>query len=565
MAYAKTKTTWRWLWEKHDQTKNILAKTLQFFSTNPKKLYQQTAVSVKANSTDGNEEQSEENYSGDPDNRSYSKKQKIGFVLGPLLFILIQLFLRPEGLEMSAISTLAIVAWVATWWITEAMPIPVTSVLPVILYPLTGALDPAAAYAPYANDIIFLIMGGFVIAIAMEKWKLHKRIALIIVSICGTTTDRVILGFVAATGFLSMWISNTATTMLMVPIAIALVQQVSDSFKNNPEINTRKGDFVFGKALMLSIAYAATVGGLGTIVGSPGNAIFVGVVDQLYGVQITFAQWMIFGVPISVLLLGIVWILLTKFVYPSSFKEIPGGREYIESERMALGKTSGEEKLVLAVFLLAAFAWITRTFLIAPFLPGLTDAIIAVIAAVLLFMIPAPNHRGMRLLDWSIAKDLPWGIALLYGCGLSLAAGFTQTGLSTYLGEQLTVLEGIPIFVILIILVTITIVMTELMSNGASATMLYPIMGSLALAIGVHPYGLMLAACLAVTASFMLPVSTPPNAIVFGTGYVRMNDMIKAGIWLNLIIIVLVPPLVYYVIPVLWDFNIYEIPSVFLN
>lgn len=560
MSATKLENTWGWLWDKHQQTKNIIKRTFTFFTTSPNKTFQGAGELPNSNGGEGGNKSPKAPYE-----RSYSTKQRVGLILGPLFFILILLFLKPDGLEMNAISTLGIVAWVATWWITEAVPIPVASVLPVILYPLTGALEPEVAYAPYANDIIFLIMGGFVVALAMEKWKLHKRIALLIVSISGTSTNRVILGFVAATGFLSMWISNTATTMLMVPIAIALVQQVQEALKGDSTINTRRGDFVFGKSLMLAIAYSATVGGLGTIVGSPGNAIFVGVVSQLYDIQITFAQWMIFGIPISILLLGIVWVLLTKVVFPVPFKELPGGTEYIQSERVALGNMSKEEKLVLVIFSITAFCWITRAFLIEPFLPGLTDAIIAVIAALVLFMMPAPNNPGKRLLDWEVAKDLPWGIALLYGAGLSLAAGFTETGLSAYLGEQLTVLEGIPLFVILIILVALTIVMTELMSNGASATMLYPIMGALAFALGVHPYGLMLAACLAVTASFMLPVSTPPNAIVFGTYYVRMNDMLKAGVGMNLIIILLVPPLVYFVIPALWGFNIFEFPASFLQ
>lgn len=560
MSIGNVLRSWNWMWKKHDQTKFLFSNVLKALTMKGGEAVVQSHVSKGKDSSDSQNHESPE-----PPSRSYSTKQRIGFVLGPLLFTLIQLFFRPEGLEMGAVSTLAIVGWVATWWITEALPIPITSLLPIILYPLTGSLEPAAAYAPYANEIIFLIMGGFVLALAMERWKLHKRIALLIVSVSGTTTDRVILGFVAATGFLSLWISNTATTMLMVPIAIALVKQVSISAEKEGGIDTSKGNFVFGKAIMLAIAYSATVGGLGTIVSTPGNAILVAVVNQLYGVQISFAQWMLFGIPIAMILLGIVWIMITKVIFRISFSELPGGKEHIQSEREALGGMSSEEKRVLTIFVIIALCWTTRTFLLTPIFPGITDSIIAVVAAIILCIIPAKNHPGKRLFEWEDAKDLPWGIALLYGCGLSLAAGFTQTGLSSYLGDKLTGLNGIPLFVIILIIVAMTIFMTELMSNGASATMLYPIMGALAFAIGVHPYSLIIAACLATTASFMLPVSTPPNAIVFGTGYIKLNDMLKAGIWLNIIIIILVPIFVYFALPIIWDFNIHEFPESFLN
>ncbi len=555
MKQLQLKKVWNWSWEKHDQVilmLNNIMKPLTFARNTYTTNYNQQEGVAQLSKEQGTPPE--------PQKRSYSTKQRIGLLLGPLLFLLIQLFFRPEGLEMAAISTLAITSWVATWWVTEAIPIPLASLLPVVLYPMTGALETEVAYAPYANHIIFLIMGGFVLALTMEKWGLHKRIALYIVGICGTSTNQIVLGFMAATGFLSMWISNTAATMLMVPMALALIQHVQKKMTPSNMIDADPKNNIFGKVLLLAIAYAASVGGISTMVATPSNAIFVAIAEQLYDVQISYGQWMLFGVPTAVLFSLVIWFFLTRIAFKLPFKKLPGGNELLTSERRALGKMSIEEKIVLWVFIFTAFFWVTRSFLWIKFLPNLTDAVIAIVAALALCLIPAPSKSGERMFDWETGKKLPWGIFLLYGCGLSLAAGFTQTGLSDYLGNQLTGLNVLPTFLVLVVVVAITVFMTELMSNGASATMLYPIMGSLAFAVGADPLAFMMAACLATSAAFMLPVSTPPNAVVFGTGYIRMGDMVRTGFFLNLFIIAVVPLLVYYFLPLTWNLDIHLFP-----
>ncbi|WP_338465276.1 SLC13 family permease [Shouchella rhizosphaerae] len=550
MASIYVRRVWAWLWAKHDQVKDLFNSLLKPLSFVLKLSEGKTTNPSPVASAQPPE----------PRKRAYSTRQRIGLLLGPALFAAIQLFFRPENLEMAAISTLAITSWVATWWVTEAVPIPLASLLPIVLYPLTGALETETAYAPYANNIIFLIMGGFVLALAMEKWGLHKRVALYIVGICGTSTNQIILGFMAATGFLAMWISNTAATMLMVPMALALIQHVQSKMAKDKSIDIDSKDNVFGKVLLLAIAYAASVGGISTMVATPSNAIFVAIADQLYGAQISYGQWMLFGVPTAILFSAIIWLFLTRVAFKLPFKELPGGQELLTSERKALGRMSPEEKIVLVVFILTAFLWVTRSFIWVQFIPTLTDAIIAIAAALALCLLPAPSKPGERMFDWETGKNLPWGIFLLYGCGLSLAAGFTQTGLSDYLGSQLTGLNVLPTFVVLVVVVAITVFMTELMSNGASATMLYPIMGSLAFALDADPFVFMMAACLATSAAFMLPVSTPPNAVVFGTGYIRMGDMVRTGFFLNVFIIAFVPLLVYFILPILWGLNVHSFP-----
>lgn len=549
MSRTSISTVWDLLWEKHDQAKELLT----FF--------------VKPSSIQSSEKNKQQTVSSDGGNngtpRSYKTGQLVGLILGPLLFILTILFFSPEGLSSGAQGVLASTLWIATWWVTEAIPIPATSLLPIILFPLTGALELEATTASYGNSTIFLFMGGFMIALTMEKWNLHKRIALSIISFCGTSPERIILGFIMATGFLSMWISNTATAMMMVPIGMAIIYQVGDSLKDDKTIDTSPENFGFGKALMLSIAYSASIGGLGTLIGTPPNAILVAVVDELYGIEISFVQWMMFGVPIAIVFLIITWLYLVKVAFPMKIKDLPGGRELIRKEKKDLGKASFEEKAVFTVFALTALAWITRSFFLSKLIPGIDDTIIAMTSAVILFIIPSLNQKGDHLLDWDTAKKLPWGILLLFGGGLAIAAAFVETGLSDWIGQQLTVLEGIPVYGVLVIIVAITVLLTEFTSNTATSTMMYPIMASLALAIGVHPYALLVAAAVASSYAFMMPVGTPPNAVVFGSGYLRIPEMIKTGFWLNLIVIALIPLAVYFLLPLLWGIDLSVVPDKF--
>jgi len=526
------KNVWGTLWKWHGDVMD----TLQFFSSGSTPAASRTV---------------DTNLVPDP---NANPRQKIGFFLGPLLFILIMLFFSPEGLSKEAVSVLAGTTWIAVWWITEAIPIPATALLPIILFPLTGALQSGDVTSAYGDSTIFLFMGGFIIAIAMEKWNLHKRIAMNIILLIGTGTERIVLGFMLATGFLSMWISNTATAMMMLPIGTAVIYQVNQSLEK--EGAKRTGHF--SKVIMLGIAYSASIGGLGTLIGTPPNTIFAAVVKQLYGIDFSFAKWMLFGVPLATILLFVTWWYLIKVAFPLKMKELPGGREIVEKENRSLGRISFEEKLVLTVFVATALCWITRSFLLNQWVPSLDDTIIAITGALVLFLLP--GRKESRLINWDDAKKLPWGILLLFGGGLAIAKGFKETGLAEWVGQQLTILEGISFIIILLAVTAFVIFLTEITSNTATATMMFPIMAALAAALNIHPYSLMVAAGLAASCAFMLPVATPPNAVVFGSGYIKMGDMVKAGIWLNLISIVFITLLIYFFMPLVWGIDLGELP-----
>ena len=478
-----------------------------------------------------------------------STKQKIGLVLGPLLFIIIKVFFHPEGMGDSANAILASTSWVAVWWITEAISIPVTALLPIVLFPLSGGLSISETTASYGHKYIFLFLGGFILAIAIEKWNLHKRIALNIIKMVGTNVSRIILGFMIATALLSMWISNTATAVMILPVGMAIVLQLQD----NP--NTKKNEnLIFGKALMLAIAYSASIGGMATLIGTPPNLVLAGVIESTYNTEITFSQWFIFGFPISVILLIICWIYLTKFAFKFEQKEFPGGRKEIKNQLNALGKISYEEKVILIVFSITAIAWICRSFLLTKWLPAIDDTIIAIMASILLFLIPN-KQKSQALISWEDAVKLPWGILILFGGGMALALGFESSGLAIWIGNQLTTLIGVSLFVLLLVLIASVNFLTEITSNMATTAMLLPVLVSLAAVINVHPYILLVSATLAASCAFMLPVATPPNAVVFGSGYLKIEDMVKKGIWMNLISILLVTLIVYYILPLVWDLS----------
>lgn len=553
--------TWNWFWEKHEQIKELFR-----FFVKPTEMMDEKnnggsmRMKIDDHAQSGNENNDRDNENGG--NRSYSTAQKIGLILGPSLFILTLLFFTPEGLLYEGRAILASTLWIAVWWMTEAVPIPVTSLLPIILFPLTGGLELGPTTSAYGSGTIFLFMGGFILALAMEKWNLHRRIAITIIYVMGTNTDRIVLGFMVATGFLSMWISNTATAMMMVPIGLAIIYQVSDALKNNPTIDTSKEKFPFGKSLMLGIAYAASIGGMATLIGTPPNAILAGTAKELFGYEISFANWMLFGVPFAWIFIFIAWFYLTKIAFPMKINGFPGGREIIEKEKEKLGKASYEEKAVFTVFILTALAWIFAA-LLKKVIPNLDDAIIAIIAAVVLFLIPSKNKKGDFLMDWKTAVNLPWGILLLFGGGLAIAAGFTQSGLSEWIGTRLNALQGVSIIVIVLAVTTLVNALTEVTSNTATATMMYPIMAALSLAVDVHPIALMIAAGLSASCAFMLPVATPPNAVVFGSGYLRIPHMVKAGFALNIVAIVLVTITVYFLVPLMLGIDINSFPDSF--
>ncbi|MEK3763667.1 MULTISPECIES: SLC13 family permease [unclassified Solibacillus] len=549
-------TTWNRLWEMHDQVKDMFT---FFIKPNSSKIASDGNYKKTGNAGSGN------GGGGGYTPRSYTTAQIVGLILGPLLFILTLLFFNPEGLTPEAKGVLASTIWIATWWITEAIPIPATALLPLVLFPLTNSLDIKVTSSSYGDETIFLFMGGFIIALAMEKWNLHKRIAISIISMVGTNMDRIVLGFMIATGFLSMWISNSATAMMMIPIGLAIINQVADGLKNDPTVNidTSPQRFAFGKALMLGIAYSASLGGIATLIGTPPNTLLAGAINKMYGIELSFAGWMLFGVPFAWFFIIFTWLYLVKIAFPSKIKTLPGGRAVIDKEKSDLGKASFEEKAVFVVFILAAFSWITRSFFLSDFIPGLSDGIIAIFFAIVLFAIPSVNRKGDRIMDWQTAVKLPWGILLLFGGGLAIASGFVGTGLSEWIGSQLMGLEGVSVIVLIFLVAALVLALTEITSNTATASMMYPIMASLAVALGVHPYALMIAAGVAASCAFMLPVATPPNAAVFGSGYIKITDMMKAGFALNIFGVILITLSIYFLLPILWDIDLNTVPEVF--
>ncbi|MGF1471573.1 MAG: SLC13 family permease [Rubrobacteraceae bacterium] len=485
-----------------------------------------------------------------------STRAWVGRFLGPVLAILAY-FLLPTGggenaLTQPGVATIAVGILIATWWVTEALPLPATSLLPLALFPLLGVVGIEDAAAPYANDLIFLFMGGFMLALAMQRWGLHRRIALMTVRAVGTNPVQMIGGFMIATGFLSMWVSNTATTVAMLPIGLSVLVLVLGDQGSEPgddaeeeavdeEQLTGHGASNFATCLMLSIAYAASIGSLATLIGTPPNLFMAGFLQEEYDINIGFGQWMLVGFPLAAIFLFIAWVVLTRFVYPPEIDEISGGREIIQEQLDEMGPISRGEKVVLTVFVLTASAWILNSILPSIFPPlesvlaGVQDAGIAMIAAVVLFAIPIDWRNGVFALDWKTAVQLPWGILLLFGGGLSLANAVSETGVDRWIGSLVTGLGGVPIVILIGIVIVVVILLTELTSNTATTATFLPILAGAAIGLNLDPLAFAVPAALAATCAFMIPVATPPNAIVFGSGHITIVQMVRAGVWLNLI------------------------------
>ena len=474
--------------------------------------------------------------------------KKIGLILGPTIFIIVLNFFHPEGLSKEANAILASTLWIAIWWITEAIPIAATALLPIVLFPLSGGLELSQTTSSYGHKFVFLFLGGFILAIAIEKWNLHKRIALNIINLVGTNIVNIIFGFMTATAFLSMWISNTATAVMILPVGIAVVLQLQD----NPN-TIEKENSIFSKALMLAIAYSASIGGMASLIGTPPNLVLAGVLEKSYGIELTFAKWFSFGFPISVTFLIIAWLYLTKFAFKFKEKEFPGGINEIKKQLYNLGKISYEEKMVLIVFLITAVAWISRSLFLNQIIPSIDDTIIAIISAIVLFILPSRN-KNEALLSWSDAVKLPWGILILFGGGMAIALGFETSSLALWLGEQLKLLETIPLIILLLFIIGFVNFLTEITSNLATTAMLLPVLVSLANATGIHYNYLLVGATVAASCAFMLPVATPPNAVVFGSGYLKIKDMLKIGILMNIVSIIFLTLIVYFILPLLWGF-----------
>ena len=481
------------------------------------------------------------------------KTKKISAIIGPLGFLSILFFFKPDNLSPAGVAVLATTFWIAVWWITEVTDIYVTALLPIVLFPLTGALAIAETTATYGHKYIFLYMGGFLIAIAIEKWNLHKRIALNIIAVVGTSISRIVLGFMLATAFMSMWISNTATSVMMLPIGLAIIKQLKD----HPDTEENEND-LFGKMLMLAIAYSASIGGIATLFGTPPNLVFAGIIKELYDIEISFVQWLRIGLPISLVLLALAWLYLTRVAFKIKMQEFPGGRKEILRLRSELGTMKKGEVIVSLIFGFTALLLILRQWL-QNYLPQLDDTIIAMIGGILLCTFPSSERQG-NILNWHEAVKLPWGVLILFGGGMALAAGFSQTGLAEWIGSKFILLDNLPIILLILFLTLSVNFLTEITSNLATTAMLLPILAPIAQTIDVHPFLLMISATIAASCAFMLPVATPPNAVVFGSGLLSIPDMMKAGFRLNVISILLIWIFVYFFLEMILGYPLSTFP-----
>jgi sodium-dependent dicarboxylate transporter 2/3/5 len=496
--------------------------------------------------------------------------QDLGLFAGPLLAALVGAALpdayagsagETVALGAAGRATAAVAVWMATWWLTEAIPVYATALLPLVLFPLLGATTMKAAAAPYAHELIFLFMGGFLIALAMERWGLHRRIALVTLRLVGNDPANVVGGFMFVTAALSMWVSNTATAIMLLPVAtsvIALVARQHDVGSTEEAIADPTSPLHdFALCLLLGIAYAASIGGVGTPIGTPPNVLLLSYVKTHLGLEISFARWMGVALPLVAVFLPLTWLLLTRVLYRIRIGPIEGGRRLFARSLRELGPLGRGERIVLVVFVLAAGLWITRPLLddlvvagVRP-LAGLTDAGIAMIAAMALFVTPAARAPRVFTLDWETAIRLPWGILLLFGGGLSLAAAIQANGVGEFLASRVGWLAGTPSVVVVAAVVTGIVFLTELTSNTATTATLIPVLAALAPGLGMEPLVLIVPAAIAASCAFMLPVATPPNAIVFASGLVRMPEMSRAGLWLNWLAIALITVFASTLVPAL--------------
>jgi solute carrier family 13 (sodium-dependent dicarboxylate transporter), member 2/3/5 len=460
---------------------------------------------------------------------SYSRfVQRTGLLLGPVILLTGLLTSAPSGMSTQAWYVAALGLHMAVWWMTEAVPIPVTSLLPLVVLPVLGVGDIGEVAAPYSHPLIYLFLGGFIIAEAVQCSGVHKRVALELLNRTGDSPGAVTLAFMAITAFGSMWMSNTATTLMMLPIGISVVDLAASSSRLSA-----KSVKSFGTLLMLGIAYSASVGGIGTLIGTPPNALMAAFLEETYGIEIGFAEWMIVGVPVVIIGIPLIYFVLGRILFKPSFASIPGGRSLFREELTRLGRMSSAEKRVGLVFLTVALLWMTRP-LLRGFVPGLSDSGIAVLGAISLFIIPVRRHSREKLLSWKSAVRIPWGVLLLFGGGLSLAAFISSTGLAGFIGESIGGLSELPPLVITFLFVVVVIVLTEMTSNTATTAAFLPVLGSVAVALDASPLSLVVPATIAASCAFLLPVATAPNAIVFGTGYIRISSMARAGVYLNL-------------------------------
>ncbi|MEO1247594.1 MAG: DASS family sodium-coupled anion symporter [Pseudomonadota bacterium] len=475
-----------------------------------------------------------------------SRHQTIGLYLGPALALLMLLSGPPDDLNPIAWRTAAIGVLMAIWWATEALPIAVTAFLPIVLFPWFGISSIQDATAPYSNKVIYLFLGGFIVAFAMQRWNLHRRIALNVLRVAGANGRSLIGGFMLASALISMWVMNTSTTMMLLPIAISIITVIHKSVKSLDD--AQRNDFQH--ALLLGVAYGATIGGISTLVGTAPNAMLAAFMQDNYGMEIDFARWMLIGVPLSAAMLPLAWLALTRFVFNVDFHTSDEGRAELERMRREMGSMSTPEKRVAVVFLLMATAWVTRPILAdIPALGAIDDSGIAMAGAIALFLIASGDKQDPVLLRWEYAERLPWSVLILFGGGLSLAGAVQRTGLAEWIGNNLQTLGTLPLVALVAVAAALIIFLTELTSNVATTATFLPVVGAIAIEAGVDPIVLTVPVTLAASCAFMLPVATPPNAIVFGSGLLSIPRMARAGFALNLIAIALVTAVAVWIAP----------------
>jgi len=472
--------------------------------------------------------------------------KKTGLFLGPLLFFALQV-LPIEIVSNTADTVIATAVWMVIWWITEAVSISVTSLLPLILFPLFKVMPIADVGANYGSPIVFLFFGGFVLALALEKVHLHKRIALTIIKRTGTSPNRVILGFMIATAFMSMWISNTASTVVMLPIALSVINLLindSDGFT--------KKDQNFALSVMLGIAFSANAGGIATVIGTPPNSVLIGLLENEYNMEISFLKWMVIGLPFSIILITIIYFLLTKIMFPNTGLNFGTTNDVIATELKKLGPTTAKEKQVLIIFGVIVSLWIFRT-LINSFIPslGLSDTIISILGAIALFTIPHNLKTGDFILQWKDTQKLAWGILILFGGGLALAKGMSTTGIVSLVATSISQ-SDISILLMASLLILLMLFMTELMSNVALVSVLAPVVAGIALGLDIPLLHLLIPVTIASSCAFMLPMATPPNAIVFASGHIKVSQMARVGVFINLIAVILLIIMFQWVLPLVF-------------
>lgn len=477
-----------------------------------------------------------------------SRTGRVGFFLAPVVLLFFLLVQPPEGLDVAAWRTAGVVAVMAVLWMTEALPIPVTAMLPLVLFPLLGVAPIKDVAAPFANPVIYLFLGGFVLALGLQRWRLHERLAYRIVSMTGSRFTRVLAGFMVATAFVSMWINNSATAVMMLPMAIAVAALFRSRFEGRKEVQEGAG-----LALMLGVAYSASIGGIGTLIGTAPNALMAGFLRDTYGVEIGFGEWMMVGVPVVVVGVFCTHAVLMRTCLPDRRVEVPGLQEEVRAKLAELGRWNRGEILVATVFGAAVFFWLAQPVL-KPWAPGLSDAGIAITAAFALFLLPVNWREGRFVLAGRDLRELPWGVLILLGGGLSMAEMVDKSGLAAWIGAQAVGWQMLPVVLVVIFVTVAILFMTELTSNTATVATFLPVVASVAAGMGQNPLLLVFPTVMAASCAFMLPVGTPPNAIVFASGMVPIRRMVRVGIWVNLIFAILIPLAVFTIAA--WVFGI---------